>query len=414
VRRTTMQTMKIGIIGGSIAGCCAAIELTRRGFDVTVFERSGDELKDRGAGIGVPSGEFDTFIARDLVDADIPNISARSFSRIWRTDEESRLGYLAWDQPANLAALNWGALYRNLRDRVDDEHYLTRQHVVALHQSGNDGAVVELADGSTATFDLVVCADGYASLGRSTLFPEIELAYAGYVLWRGFIAEDQLEDAAALENGIRCVGHPGGHGIFYFVPGPGDVLERGSRLVNWGVYCQVPAAELAAFMTDRSGQQHQGSLPPGSMPPDTEQALKAAARRNLPSYYADITDKSPDTFAYAIYDCEVPAYVKGRICLAGDAGAFARPHSGAGALKGMNDMVSLGAALASGAGIDEALAMWNTERTTANNNLVRFGNQLGRALVEEIPDWSQLDAAGMQKWYTSIVTIKSDYIHTRR
>ena len=150
------------------------------------------------------------------------------------------------------------------------------------------------------------------------------------------------------------------------------------------------------------------------MPPDTEQALKAAARRNLPSYYADITDKSPDTFAYAIYDCEVPAYVKGRICLAGDAGAFARPHSGAGALKGMNDMVSLGATLASGAGIDEALAMWNTERTTANNNLVRFGNQLGRALVEEIPDWSQLDAAGMQKWYTSIVTIKSDYIHTRR
>ncbi len=35
---------KVGIIGGGIFGCSAAIELKRRGFDVTIFERAGDIL----------------------------------------------------------------------------------------------------------------------------------------------------------------------------------------------------------------------------------------------------------------------------------------------------------------------------------------------------------------------------------
>ena len=45
------KTLSIGIVGGSIAGCAAAIELTRAGHEVAVFERSTGELKGRGAGI---------------------------------------------------------------------------------------------------------------------------------------------------------------------------------------------------------------------------------------------------------------------------------------------------------------------------------------------------------------------------
>ena len=66
----------------------------------------------------------------------------------------------------------------------------------------------------------------------------------------------------------------------------------------------------------------------------TEAELKRRASERLPDYYAEIVATCRDTFAYAIYDCEVPAYRKGRVCLVGDAGAFARPHTAAGALKG--------------------------------------------------------------------------------
>ena len=131
---TLTQGLRVGIIGGSIAGCTTAIELLRLGCEVTLLERTGDTLKDRGAGIGVPPSVMDTFIERDLVDADTPFFAGHAFTRIWRTEKERRYGYLAWDQPANLALLNWGGLYRNLRKRVPDRVYRSGQRAVALHE----------------------------------------------------------------------------------------------------------------------------------------------------------------------------------------------------------------------------------------------------------------------------------------
>ena len=54
--------------------------------------------------------------------------------------------------------------------------------------------------------------------------------------------------------------------------------------------------------------------------------------------------------------------------------------------------------------------------TEIDNNLVRFANQLGRALFLEIPDWSKMEAASMEKWFTSIVTIQTELLdpNTRR
>jgi 2-polyprenyl-6-methoxyphenol hydroxylase-like FAD-dependent oxidoreductase len=194
------------------------------------------------------------------------------------------------------------------------------------------------------------------------------------------------------------------------VPGADGSVASGRRLVNWGMYVPVSDGDIAEFLTDKDGVQRDGSLSPGSMPRARERTLKDAAHDRLPTYYADIVERSPDTFAYAIYDCEVPAYCRGRLCLMGDAGAFARPHSAAGALKGINDAVALGEALKAADNIDDALAAWNAERTVANNELVRFGNQLGQALVKAIPNWSEMDVNEMEQWFNSIVTIKSDYI----
>ena len=405
------ENFDIAIVGGSIAGCTAAIELQRLGFNVVLFERTGDVLKDRGAGIGIPTSVLETFVERDLVDRSIPYFLVNAFSRIWKTADEADYGYLAWDQPTKLAALNWGVLYGNLRSRVADGIYRSGHLVTAIRPRTGNTVTIHLADKGTRDFDLVVCADGYASLGRQSLFPDTHIAYAGYVLWRGMLVERDLTESDPLEQGIKCLGYPGGHGIFYFVPGANESVAKGERLVNWGMYIPVAETELASFLTDSAGQQHEGSLPPGGMPSDRERSLKAAARSRLPSYYSDIVARSVQTFAYAIYDCEVPDYCENRICLIGDAGAFARPHTAAGALKGINDAVELGKALATDAAIDERLAQWNQERTTVNNNLVRFGKQLGRALVEEIPNWSTMDVPAMEAWFKSIVTIETDYLN---
>lgn len=405
-------SLRIAVVGGSLTGCTAAIELARGGFEVTLFERSGEELKDRGAGIGVPPSVVDTYIARDLLPRDVPYFPAGHFVRRWRTADAPDHGHLAWKQPTSLCLLNWGMLYRELRRRVPEGVYRSGHRVLALRSEG-DGVNVVIAGQGEQRFDVVVCADGYASLGRRVLYPDIDVGYAGYVLWRGNLDEAKLAEPEILEEGIHAVGYPGGHGVFYYVPGPDGSTAPGRRLVNWGMY--VPVPDLASFMVDKTGRAHEGSLPPGAMAIATEAELKAGAQARLPTFYAGIAAAATDTYAYAIGDCQVPHYAHGRICLAGDAGSFARPHTGTGAFKGVNDAIALREALtAPGRSVEEALDIWGRERAVANNQLVQFGNQLGQALVKEIPDWSTMDVPAMERWFNGIVTINTEVFATSR
>jgi 2-polyprenyl-6-methoxyphenol hydroxylase-like FAD-dependent oxidoreductase len=68
--------MRVGIIGGSIAGCATAALLHRAGHDVTVFERSESDLVSRGAGIGTPTTVWQDMLARGLVDGTLPTVGA--------------------------------------------------------------------------------------------------------------------------------------------------------------------------------------------------------------------------------------------------------------------------------------------------------------------------------------------------
>ena len=98
---------------------------------MTLWERTGDELKDRGAGIGVPRSAIDNCIERDLIDANTPYFTTEAVVHLWRTEAAQPYGYLAWAQPSTLAALNWGGLYKNLRKRVADSVYKFDHRVVA-------------------------------------------------------------------------------------------------------------------------------------------------------------------------------------------------------------------------------------------------------------------------------------------
>ena len=82
------------------------------------------------------------------------------------------------------------------------------------------------------------------------------------------------------------------------------------------------------------------------------------------------------------YDCEVPAYRKGRICLVGRRrGLRPAPHTAAGALKGINDAIALGEALTTHRSLEAGAQPVGTQPRNRHETtiLVRFGNQLGRA-----------------------------------
>ena len=104
--------LKVAIVGGSIAGCAAAIALQRGGCEVTVYERSRGKLEDRGAGIGMPLALLHTLIERDFVDANMAHFQATRSPFILRTSGEAEgqhRGRLLWEQPIAAAVTNWAS-----------------------------------------------------------------------------------------------------------------------------------------------------------------------------------------------------------------------------------------------------------------------------------------------------------------
>jgi 2-polyprenyl-6-methoxyphenol hydroxylase-like FAD-dependent oxidoreductase len=391
--------LSVGILGGSIAGCAAAIELARVGCDVTILESRGEEPKDRGAGIGLPPSLVATLVERDLVDANFPHLDVRRFLHFARDEDEKRHGRLLWEQPGSIALVNWGVLYRNLRRRVPDGAYRTGCRVTRL-RDGKRSVTVELEGGETRSFDLLVCADGHGSLGRRTLFPDSPVRYVGYVLWRGAVAEEELPDATPLEGALCWPCYRGGHGPFYLVPGADGAVAPGRRLVNWGLHLSVFEIERAELLTGKKPPAYDGPLPVAR-----EAKLKAWVPDVLPDLYAEIVTKSARTSVQLIHEGTVPAYRKGRICLAGDAGALARPHTGTGVLKGVTDAITLAEALSGRPNLEDALARWSREQTTFGNQLVQLASQINEALASEIPSGP---ADKPQRWFSSIVTVPSE------
>ena len=400
--------LRVGIVGGSIAGCAAAIELERAGCEVTIFERSTGSLKDRGAGIGIPFALLEMLQERDLFDPDmaIVPIALRDF--VTRVRGKDRL---LWQQGFVIAATSWDELYRNLRERVRDDVYRQGCEVTAIRSTSNR-VFVELASGETVAFDLVVCADGYTSTGRRRLFAGQDLRYAGYVMWRGLLDEALLSDVKPYEGINIFAMSPLGHLIAYLVPGKQGETRPGERRLNWGWYVNTPPDELADALTDREGRKHATSLPAGSISEDRVGHLRELAREFMPSFIAEAVALTDQPFIQAIFDLHTPRYRKGNIVLLGDASSVARPHAAAGATKALYSAVALAASLKTQPSRDAALALWNEEQSREGERLVSLSQRLGMALQDPKQDWSNMDEQKMRLWWKRVIGDEVWYVMT--
>jgi 2-polyprenyl-6-methoxyphenol hydroxylase-like FAD-dependent oxidoreductase len=386
--------LRVAIAGGAIAGCAAAIELSRLGCDVTVFERSLGQLEDRGAGIASSVEHLELLESHDLVDADMPSVVLRP-TRIFTVPVAGdKRGRTLWETPLRAVGLNWGVLFANLRKRVPDA-YQRGSTVTGVDLRPDGTVLVELQDGRQREFDLVVFADGIASFGRSYLHPTAAPKYVGYVVWRGVVSGDDVP-AAMLEHGLEFAVHDGGHCVFYLVPDPG---RPGKCLLNWGWYLQVPEPELSGLLTDRYGHTHSTSVPRGRATDAHRSIIHQLARQHLRGVAADAIGATSDPFIQAVYEVDIPTYYRGPVCLLGDANAVARGHGGGGAIKATQQAMTLATSLAGHTSLDDALLAWNTEAQPAGSYLVNLGRVLGRATVTGPPAWHIMDAAAMETWW---------------
>jgi 2-polyprenyl-6-methoxyphenol hydroxylase-like FAD-dependent oxidoreductase len=378
---------QVAVIGGSIAGCAAAIALTRAGCDVTVFERTRGALRDRGFGMGMPPSMLDTLIADGYVSSAPPVVPGEERLFVVR-DGDTPAGRVLWRQSLPVRFTNWSLLWRSLRQQVADLGY--RDGVIAAIQDMDDtGVTVSAGTSARMRFDLVIGADGYASTLRQRVAPGSFPHLPGYGLWRGTYPEHLLPDGAtaALEPGAVIVCFPGGHAMIYLIP---DYLHTGPRLIHWAAYISPPQP-----MTDPA------LIPPGQVPAELMTVLRHVVTGSFPPLWADVVARTPAEriSVQPIFDVIAPRYVSGRLALAGDAGATARPHTGSGAVKALEDAFALESGCRGATDWASVLAGYDHARAAAGNALTALGRSLGRALVEDAPDWSAMSEADVPEWW---------------
>lgn len=405
--------LKVAIVGGSIAGCAAAIALLRVGCDVTVYEYSTGKLDDRGTGIGMPLALLHTLVERNFVEADMADFQATKSLFVVRADENKEMatvGRQLWEQPIAVALTNWGIVYRHLRCRFSDTIYHQGQEITAVSDTGEDSVSLQLVEGHTEQFDLVVWADGQHSVARRLLFPAQPLQYVGYILWRGLAGEPGVSNIQRFEDRVTWAVSDTGYCLLYLVPSRTEEVAVGKRQVTWVLYENVADKDLPEILTDVHGVVHPTSLPPGAASAAQVAYLHNFARQQFPGYVADAVCATTTPFIQAVLDMRISRYSWGPICLVGDASTICRPHAASGAVKALTNAIALADAFSMHGSIDDALRAWDAEQSAEGNRLGTLGQVMGRTFVQAVPEWKKMDEATMQQWWTALMNGQPWYV----
>jgi 2-polyprenyl-6-methoxyphenol hydroxylase-like FAD-dependent oxidoreductase len=362
------------IIGGSMSGLLAGIMLRRREWAVDIFERVGSELAGRGAGI-VAQPEL-------IAHLDAVGIRTRELGLLMSKRKIlDSSGRVVAESECPQIFTSWERVYRVLRDGFPSEHYHRGVGLGAFEQRGQR-VVAHLTDGRTIEADVLIGADGLRSTVRQQCLPETAPLYAGYVAWRGLLAEsaippdihrEQFEQMTfCLPPGEQCLGYP--------VVGPDDGLSPGHRRYNVIWYRPADeATELRELLTDGAGVTHSISIPPPLIRNQPIAAMRMAAEQLLAPQFRAIVRLIDEPLLQPIYDLASPRLAFGRVAIIGDAAFVARPHVGAGVSKAADDAAALAQALERN-DVEAGLRQFDAERLPVGNRIIERARHLGAYL----------------------------------
>ncbi|MBO9123734.1 MULTISPECIES: FAD binding domain-containing protein [unclassified Rhizobium] len=381
---TNQHKRRALIIGGSLGGLFAGNLLRSIGWNVDIYERSARELDSRGGGIVLQPDVVEVF-RRIGIDSGLIDLGVRSRKRtVFRPD-----GSIQSEQIAPQTQTSWSLIYTTLKSAFGDAHYHQAKDLRRIEQDAEKRTVTAyFSDGTSETGDLLVAADGGNSRVRGQYWPQVVPTYAGYLAWRGLVAEDDMPPISreTLHGDFGFANNTGSHILGYLVPGEKNDVREGHRLYNWVWYRVADSEQLADIMTDRDGRQRGYSIPEGRLADKWVAHMRSDATTLLPPGFRDVVHATEQPFAQAIRDLASDEMVKGRVILVGDAAAIPRPHTAASTSKAASNALDLAdALLAFPDDIDLALARWEPRQIALGKALYRQGANAGDYLLFHRP-----------------------------
>lgn len=338
--------MKAIIIGGGIGGLCSAIALQQAGINVAVYEQA-DSPRAAGAGLTLWPNAVRALRRLDATDA-IATQHAQLRGGIHRRDgltlavlDRARL---AQRYGAPTVAVHRADFMQALTARAGPVvHYGTR---LLRYEQDESGITALFADGSTASADLLVGADGIHSTVREQLQPASRPIYRGYPAWRGVVAFDHARFGVLW-------GESWGRGARF-----GSVPLSDERVYWFATVnrpANLPPANHKTFLHSVFGAWHQ---PIGDL---------IAATPPEAILYNDIADLEP-----------LPSWIDGRAVLLGDAAHAMTPNMGQGACQAIEDAVVLAQALRDRQPLATALADYQERRLAHTSKVMLRSRTIGR------------------------------------
>ncbi|MEM7727927.1 MAG: FAD-dependent monooxygenase [Pseudomonadota bacterium] len=367
------------VIGGSLGGLFAGSLLRSIGWEVDIYERSTGDLDSRGGGI-VLQPEVSEVLKRIGAIERMSQAGVHSRHRtVFAPD-----GTILDKRLAPQIQTSWSLVYNEMHDYFGEAHYHQGKTLARIEQDREaKTATAIFEDGSRATGDLLIGADGNGSTVRQLLWSDSQPTYAGYFAWRGLVDETAMPARARqdLHGDFAFASSEGSHMLGYLVPGDGGDLREGHRLYNFVWYRTASEARLAEIMTDKTGRARGVSLPEGLITDHWRERVYNEARALLPPGFRDLVLATDEPFAQAIRDLKVSHMVDGRVILLGDAAFVPRPHTAASTSKAAANALALADLLEAQRDVDTVLSLWEPDQLRLGNRLYDAGRSIGDRIM---------------------------------
>lgn len=338
-----MTDRHILVVGGSLVGLSTALAASREGTHVTVFEKWGsDQILGGGLGVNV------SLLQQVTGCSSAPPIYAGP-------DRATTAWHLLRDW---LTSQCLGIPEIQLKNGIE---------ITDVNDDAQE-VVVTASDGRQWAGDMVVGADGvYSSMRRFVEGAAPTARYAGYILWRAMVNEEDLVGLTQLPTSQEPSREHFAENyrlVTYLVPGSTGDIRDGHRRLNLVWY--DPARE--ALLRSRGLLDTEvvlGSLGANELPEEISQELFAKADQVWPEPWRAALRFALDH--HLVYGTPVAEYlpqrlVSGRIALVGDAAHAATPMVGGGFQVGLLDAALLANSMGSASDVYASLRNYERAR----------------------------------------------------